>query len=141
MHGHQGSTNQRLQSVQVPRIRLLLGVGGLMVAGGAAWVYVWGVGIRRPLTPPAAALPASARVLLQPFRRDAMDLTLAAHGELQYRIGMDAGATLVYSWSTGHRPVSYQFAGQKPGRAGEAHGAFLAQSSGWYTWHCMPYDR
>ena len=38
------------------------------------------------------------------------------------------------SWTAGRRTVSYQFANQKPGKAGEAHGAFVAQSSGWYRW-------
>ncbi len=72
---------------------------------------------------------------LQPFRKDGLDLTLDAHGELQYRIAMQAGATLVYSWKSNSGTVSYQFADQNPGRGTEAHGAFVAQSSGWYRWH------
>jgi hypothetical protein len=90
--------------------------------------------VERPPAPSAAKLPASVRILLQPFRQDGLDLPLAANGELQYRIAMQAGATLVYAWTAGRRTVAYQFADQKPGRAPEAHGAFVAQSSGWYRW-------
>jgi len=71
---------------------------------------------------------------LQPFRKDGLDLTLDAHAELQYRIAMQAGATLVYSWKADGGLVSYQFADQNPGRGTDAHGAFVAQSSGWYRW-------
>jgi hypothetical protein len=96
-----------------------------------------GVRLRRVQNPPApsaAVLPASARVLLQPFRKDSLDLKIEAQGEVQYRIAMQAGATLVYSWAANRGTVSYQFADQSPGRGGEAHGAFVAQSSGWYRW-------
>jgi len=34
--------------------------------------------VRRPPNPPSAALPLSARSLLQPFRKDSFDLQLAA---------------------------------------------------------------
>jgi hypothetical protein len=80
-------------------------------------------------------LPSSARVLLQPFRKDGLDLTLPAKGEVGYRIAMQAGATLVYSWTASRGAVSCQFANQNPIRAGEARGAFVAQSSGWYRWN------
>jgi hypothetical protein len=125
----------RLQSLIVTRKEWLIGLAVLVaVAAVAAFggVHFWKVG--KPPNPPAAKLPASAQVLFQPFRKDSLDLALAGNGELQYRIAMQAGATLVYSWTAGRRTVSYQFADQKPGRAGEAHGAFVAQSSGWYRW-------
>jgi hypothetical protein len=73
-------------------------------------------------------------VLLQPFRKDDVDLTLAGGGELQYRIAMQAGATLVYSWTASHGPVSCQFANQNRVSATDGRGAFVAQSSGWYRW-------
>jgi hypothetical protein len=79
-------------------------------------------------------LPASARILLQPFRKDDLDLPLAGNGKVEYRIAMQAGASLVYSWTSSHGTLSYQFANQKPGRGGEAHSAFVAESSGWYRW-------
>lgn len=90
----------------------------------------------RPPKPAAAALPASARALLLPFRRNSLDLTVPAHEELDYRVGMQAGATLVYAWTSGHggQVLSAESPGQKRTRAGEAHGAFEAQSSGWYHW-------
>jgi hypothetical protein len=47
---------------------------------------------------------------------------------------MQAGATLVYSWTASRGMVSCRFADQKLASASEAHGAFVAQSSGWYRW-------
>ncbi len=93
--------------------------------------------VRKPPDPPAARLPASARILLQPYRQDSVDLTVASQGELSYRVGMQAGATLVYAWSTGNSrdTLSYDFAGQPMSIAAAAHKAFVAQSSGWYRWH------
>jgi hypothetical protein len=90
--------------------------------------------VRRPPNPPSAALPLSARSLLQPFRKDSFDLQLAAKGELEYRVAMQAGATLVFSWTTSHGMVSCQFANQNPLTADASHSAFEAQSSGWYRW-------
>jgi hypothetical protein len=109
-----------------------MGLAGLIGAVALGGVYFWRV--QQPPVPSAARLPASARIQLQPFRQDGLDLTLAANGDLQYRIAMQAGATLVYAWRAGSEAVSYQFADQKPGKAVEAHGAFVAQSSGWYRW-------
>jgi hypothetical protein len=116
----------------VTRKEWLIGLAALAAVVAFGGVRFWKV--RKPPNPPAAKLPASARVLLQPFRKDSLELALAPNGELQYRIAMQAGATLVYSWTAGRRTVSYRFADQKPGKAGEAHGAFVAQSSGWYRW-------
>jgi hypothetical protein len=89
--------------------------------------------VQRLPAPAAAKLPPSARTLLQPFRKDNLDLTVAAHNQLQYQVGMQAGATLVYAWS-GQRALSYEFSDKRPSSAAEGHGAFVAQSSGWYRW-------
>ena len=83
--------------------------------------------VQKPPAPSGVALPESARMRLQPsglqpIRKDGLDLTVDAHGELQYRIAMQAGATLVYSWTASRGAVSYQFADQNPGRATDAHG-------------------
>jgi hypothetical protein len=103
--------------------------------------YLWSGRVHRPPKPAAATLPASARALLLPFRKNSLDLTVPAHEELDYRVGMQAGATLVYAWSTrawssghGGALLSSESPGQKAIRAAEAHGAFEAQSSGWYHW-------
>jgi hypothetical protein len=92
--------------------------------------------VRRLPQPAAAALPASARALLLPFHKNSLDLTVPAHQELDYRVGMEAGATLVYAWSSGHKGevLSSESPGQKTIRAAQAHGAFEAQSTGWYHW-------
>jgi hypothetical protein len=75
-------------------------------------------------------------MLLQPFHQDSMDLTVGPHQELNYEVGMQAGATLVYAWSTGHKSetLACECAGQKMQGASEAHRAFVAQSAGWYRW-------
>jgi hypothetical protein len=103
-----------------------------MIAAAIAGVRFWRT--PRPPTPSAARLPADVRILLQPFRKDTFALPLAANGETQYRIAMQAGATLVYSWTASQGMVSCRFADQRPAKASEAHGAFVAQSSGWYRW-------
>jgi hypothetical protein len=95
--------------------------------------YLWSGRVHRPPKPAAATLPASARVLLLPFRKNSLDLTVPAHEELDYRVGMQAGGTLVYAWSSGVRLLC-ESPGPKTMRAAEAHGAFEAQSSGWYHW-------
>jgi hypothetical protein len=113
----------------------LFGFSACLAAGGAMGFYLWSGRMHGPLQPAAAALPASARVLL-PFRKDSLELTAGAHAELNYRVGMQAGATLVYAWSTSHggEALWCESPGQKTIRAAEAHGAFEAQSSGWYRW-------
>lgn len=105
-----------------------------MAVGVSAGVYFWKV--QGPPTPSAARLPASARELLLPFRKDSLDLTVRPHDELNYRVGMQAGATLVYAWTTGYADevLASESPGQKTSRGAAAHGAFEAQSSGWYRW-------
>src|ERR1700691_6449433 len=103
-----------------------------MVAGAIA-VFIWSFRIHHPPNPPAAQLPASARMLLQPFRKDSFDLTVGAQQEANYRVGMQAGATLVYAWSTGQagghggEPLFCEFAGHETRSASEAHSAVVAQ--------------
>jgi hypothetical protein len=99
------------------------------------FVYSWMARVHRPPAPSAAKLPASARMLLQPFRKDSFDLAVGVQEEANYRVGMQAGASLVYSWSTGHgETLLSEFAGQEARGASEAHSGFVAQSSGWYRW-------
>ena len=115
--------------------RWLIIPGGLVAAVAAsAALHFWRV--QGPPAPSAATLPASARVLLQPFRKDSLDLTVGAQEELNYRVGMQAGASLVYAWSTGHsdEKLSCEFAGKEATADSGAHRAFVAQSSGWYRW-------
>lgn len=53
-----------------------------------------------------------------------------------YEVGMQAGSTLVYAWSTDRAAdmLACDFADYQPTRAAESHSAFIAQSSGWYRW-------
>jgi hypothetical protein len=62
---------------------------------------------------------------------------VGAHQELNYRVGMQAGATLVYAWSTGRadETLACEFADRDAAAAiSGAHSAFVAQSAGWYRW-------
>lgn len=105
----------------------------LLAATGLVAAHFWRV--QKPPAPSAAKLPASARMLIQPSRKDSFDLAVGAQDQVVYRIGMQAGATLVYAWSTGHgETLLCEFAGRKSEGASEAHSAFVAQSSGWYRW-------
>jgi hypothetical protein len=116
----------------VSRKEWLVVTGAVLVLAAVTGVDFWIV--RRPPRPPSATLPVSARSLLQPFRKDSFDLSLAASGQVEYRVAMQAGATLVFSWTTSHGMVSCQFANQNPLIADASRGAFEAQSSGWYRW-------
>jgi hypothetical protein len=118
---------------KVYRYRRLTGLV-VFVAAAAAGVRFWKV--PQPPAPSAAKLPASARELLLPFRKDSLDLAVPPHDEANYRVGMQAGATLVYAWSTVHagQILSCECPGQKSSQGAEGHGAFEAQSSGWYHW-------
>jgi hypothetical protein len=111
---------------------LIIITAAVLALAAVAGVHFWIV--RRPPRPPSATLPLSARSLLQPFRKDSFNLPLAANGVVEYRVAMQAGATLVFSWTASRGMVSCQFANQNPFTADESHSAFEAQSSGWYRW-------
>ncbi len=125
----------RVQSVQVSRTQWRLAWAGLALTA-VGGISIWSGRVRKPPAPPPASLPASARSLLLPFHKDNFDLSVGPHGDLDYRVGMQAGATLVYAWSTGHSGsmVACECPGQPTARASEAHVGFEARSSGWYHW-------
>ena len=112
-----------------------------LIAGLAAILVLAAIGlrfwrVRRPPTPPAAKLPASARVLLQPFRKDNIDLTVAPQAVGTYKVGMKEGASMLYAWSTSPAEMlDSKFADRPANIAAEEHNAFVAQSSGWYRWN------
>jgi hypothetical protein len=123
----------------VTRKRWQIGLACLLVvviSAGAGAHFWW---VQRPTAPLSATLPSSARILLQPFHKDSLDLRVGANEELNYEVGMQEGATLVYAWSTGSSGGSggatllCEFGGRQV-RASEVHNAFVAQSAGWYRW-------
>jgi len=93
--------------------------------------------VRRPPTPPAAKLPSSARALLQPLRKDTIDLTVAPLEVRSYKVGMREGASLLYAWSTSPagEMLEAKFADRPESTTAEDHSAFVAQSAGWYRWN------
>ena len=125
--------DSRVQSVQVLSKGWSIGLTAGLAACGALGFYLWAGRVHRPPKPAAAMLPASARELLLPFRKNRLDLTVAGHKELDYRLSMQEGATVVYVWSSG-KTLWCESPDHKNIRAAEAHGAFEAQSSGLYHW-------
>jgi hypothetical protein len=117
----------------VTRKGQILALAALTALALSAGRHFWRV--PRLPAPSSAQLPASARTLLPPFRKENLELTAEPHQELNYRIGMQAGATLVYAWSTGHGEVlSSECPSQNPGDSAGGHAAFEARSTGWYRW-------
>ena len=74
-------------------------------------------------------------MLLPAYRKENLELTVEPHQELNHRVGMQAGATLVYAWSTAHGEVlASECPSQSLRDSAGGHGAFEARSSGWYRW-------
>ena len=81
--------------------------------------------LSQPVTPdkPASATLASqppsasgvlARSYAVPFRSDEIKIPLKADQELEYKVKMQPGGTLVYSWAVNKGMVYYDFHGEKP---------------------------
>lgn len=131
----QSDAHAAIQLRQVARQRVFVLIAS--VAVGLAIAFSLLRPVRKLPRPPAAVLPASARMLLQPFRKDTVDISVPPQTDRSYEVGMQAGSTLVYAWSTDRAAdiLACDFADHYPTRAAESHSAFVAQSSGWYRWH------
>ena len=118
------------------RLAVLLVCLGVTAAGVYLWLGVGRARDRRMPQPPAAQLPASVRELLPKPHQDSLDLTVPPHQQLDYRVGMQAGATVVYAWSTAHsgEVLSGEFPGNNVNHGSDGRGALEAESSGWYHW-------
>ena len=59
----------------------------------------------------AAAKPGAPQILAReypaPFRTDTIDIPLKAEGEIEYKVKMKAGQTLIYSWSVAAPPEEF----------------------------------
>ena len=66
----------------------------------------------------AAAAPTEkstlARSYTVPFRSDEIKIPLKPDGELEYKVRMQPGGTLIYSWSANKGMVYYDFHGERP---------------------------
>ena len=60
------------------------------------------------------AAGAPARSYQLPFRSDEVTIPMKPDGELEYKVKMQPGGTLVYSWAADHGTVYYDFHGEKP---------------------------
>ena len=79
------------------------------------------------------------------FRSDVIDIPLRADEELEYKVKMQPGGTLVYSWSVNKGTVYYDFHGEPPddpkksqsygvGTAAQANGSLIAPFAGIHGW-------
>lgn len=59
-----------------------------------------------------AALTANAWFYPNEFRTDTVKITLKPDGELEYKVAMKAGESMVYSWSVDQGTIYYDFHGE-----------------------------
>jgi hypothetical protein len=94
---------------------------------------------------PAAAAGAPARFYKLPFRSDEIKIPLKPDGELEYKVRMQPGGTLIYSWAADHGTVYYDMHGEKPtdpdhaqsygtGIAATVNGSLIAPFAGIHGW-------
>jgi hypothetical protein len=80
-----------------------------------------------------------------PFRSDTVDIPMKPDGELEYKVKMQPGGTLVYSWSANKGMVYYDFHGERPedpehaqsygeGTVKEMNGSLIAPFAGIHGW-------
>lgn len=103
------------------------------------------------VTAPAASAPTpvmnttAAHTYAVPFRADDIDIPIGKDGELEYKVHMQAGGTLIYSWIS-PEPLYIDFHGESdkdPGNAvsytvtqeaKEGHGSLIAPVAGIHGW-------
>jgi hypothetical protein len=103
-------------------------------------------GSSKPAPPPsAAATGAPARFYKAPFRSDEIKIPMKPDGELEYKVRMQPGGTLIYSWSADHGTVYYDMHGEKAtdpehaqsygtGISAGASGSLIAPFAGIHGW-------
>jgi len=91
------------------------------------------------------AAGAPARSYQLPFRSDEVKIPMKPDGELEYKVRMQPGGTMVYSWAADHGTVYYDFHGEKPtdpdhaqsyemGTAAQYNGSLIAPFAGIHGW-------
>lgn len=79
------------------------------------------------------------------FRTDEVKIPLGPDGEIEYKVKMQPGGTLVYSWTVNKGNVYYDFHGERPedpkhalsygeGTEAQAHGSLIAPFAGIHGW-------
>ena len=86
----------------------------------------------------------AARTYAVPFRSDVVEIPLKADEELEYKVKMQPGGTLLYSWSVDKGMVYYDFHGEPAnpkdsksfgeGIAPQANGSLIAPFAGIHGW-------
>ncbi len=105
------------------------------------------------LRPPAPAkLPAlnlNTWFFPAAYKSDVIQIPIKADGEVEYKIKMQAGQALVYSWQSDSGNVYYDFHGEPPNNPKgsqsykveeelkSAHGAFVAPFDGIHGWYWL----
>jgi hypothetical protein len=97
--------------------------------------------------PPAQAVTAGApsRFYKLPFRSDEIRIPMKPDEELEYKVRMQPGGTLIYSWAADHGTVYYDMHGERPedsdhaqsygtGISAAANGSLIAPFAGIHGW-------
>jgi hypothetical protein len=94
---------------------------------------------------PPSASATVARSYSVPFRTDEIKIPLRGDEELEYKVRMQPGGTLVYSWSVDKGMVYYDFHGEPPndpkhaqsygmGTGNQGNGSLIAPFAGIHGW-------
>src|ERR1019366_640401 len=84
-----------------------------VAAPGADLANLDAPGTKPPVAPPAGSAGAPARFYKLPFRSDEIKIPLKPDGEIEYKVRMQPGGTLIYSWAADHGTVYYDMHGER----------------------------
>jgi len=112
---------------------------------GAALANPDAPGTAAPPPAPAANAGAPARFYKVPFRTDEVKIPMKPDGELEYKVKMQPGGTLIYSWAADHGTVYYDMHGERPddpehaqsygtGISATVNGSLIAPFAGIHGW-------
>jgi hypothetical protein len=95
------------------------------------------------------APPETARFYPSPVKSNVIEIPLGIDGEVEYKVRMKAGETMVYSWSVDNGTAYYDFhaEGEPDGAdlrykeeqdgAGAGHGSLVAPMNGIHGWYWL----
>ena len=72
---------------------------------------------------------AIAEYYKQPFKTETVQIPLGPDGEVEYKLRMKAGQSVVYSWKPDSGTVYYDFHGHPPDKPNEAQGYIKVQEA------------
>jgi hypothetical protein len=99
-------------------------------------------------TTPAASASTEALFFDTPFKTDTVKIPIGPDGELEYKVNMKAGQSMIYSWAVDKGAVYYDFHGEPADptqsksykevqETKSANGAFTAPFDGKHGWYWL----